>query len=502
MTLHHRWLLGLLILFAGPSSAATYYWSFFWNPGVHFSSLSAACQSETSTVTELVSYTPGVPNQYAGTCYMRRISDGYQSSIIVDRYGDSCPSGSTYNTSTGACDAPVAGVGELCEDQSGGTARDPKVGNTDGSCKNVTQSDQAAKCQYLAKNRPSQKVKFRVTDWQKEAGSSTAPSAGFVSTAFGCEVQVLEGSKCTYEPPRPSMAPGLEGAMEPGVHSCTADVVVTGAVNNLNADPAGMECLLNPDACEIPDPTQQTDFKPCAYAYDTDGQRGTCQSIKVDWNSESESCDYVGTVNGQSACIGKKPTSNGIVIDTEIKTTPNADGSTTTTKTDKATQTVCNGSGLNSCQTLVTNNKTTVVKNGAGDVVSENSTCTGANCPTGSNPDGNGDGLGDCTGDDCGEEEEGGGTEVAMPELEEVDGYKETVQKFFDRASDAPIVQAVTGLSLAENSSCPVFSADLGPLGFQNTAIFCELAPSLLLALRAALLAVYAWLAVRLFMMA
>ncbi len=392
----------------------------------------------------------------------------------------------------------MAAVGELCADQTGGTTRDPKIGNSDGTCKNVTQSDQAAKCQYLAKNRPSHKVTFMVTDWQKDAGSSTAPDAGYVGSTFGCEVQVLEGSTCTYEPPRPSLAPDANGEMEPGVHRCTADAIITGAVNeNSTADPAGLECLLNPDVCEIPDPTQQKDAKPCAYAWDTDGQRGTCQSVQVDWKSEGESCDFRGSVNGESVCVGKKPTSNGIVIDTEVKTTANADGTTTQTKTDKATQTVCNGSTLNSCNTYVTNNKTTVVKNADGTTRSENSTCSGANCPTSTNPDGNGDGLGDCVGDDCGEEG-GSSAPPEMPELEEVDEFGDSTSAYYARIRNAPIVQAVTSISVPSGGTCPTGVADtwMGAISFDS---FCQLAPQVLAGLVWLFRAIWAWAAIRLF---
>jgi hypothetical protein len=38
-------------------------------------------------------------------CIAKRESDGYESRVSIQRYGDSCPAGSTYNSSTGACEA-------------------------------------------------------------------------------------------------------------------------------------------------------------------------------------------------------------------------------------------------------------------------------------------------------------------------------------------------------------------------------------------------------------
>lgn len=99
-------LLLALVLSTANAEAADYYWSFFWNQSVHFPSLQAACQSEVSSVTELVSISPGVPNAFTGTCHMRRISDGYLSTIVADRYGATCPVHYLYNSQTGACDIP------------------------------------------------------------------------------------------------------------------------------------------------------------------------------------------------------------------------------------------------------------------------------------------------------------------------------------------------------------------------------------------------------------
>lgn len=501
--------LGLLFL-ATQASAEDFYWKATTH-ATHYASIAAACEG--ARVRNNTTY--GEPYDFRlkridflsetqRSCFFDVFLNGsmYNNDAVeVNRLGDACAPGATYNTTTGACDAPQAAIGELCTDQTGGTTRDPKIGQPDGSCKNVTQSATAAKCQYWAKNRPSKRVTFRVTDWQKEAGSSTSPSPGFIGEKNGCEIQVLEGSKCTYEPPRPSYVANPDGTypMEPGVHRCTADVIVTGNVfNGSNADPAGLECLLNPDACVLPDPTTQKDTKPCSYAWDTDGQRGTCQSAQVEWQTEGEACDYVGSVNGQTTCVGKKPTSNGIIIDTEIKTTANADGTTTQTKTDKATQTICNGSGVQSCSTHVTNNKTTVVKNGDGTTKSESATCTGANCPTGTNPDGNGDGLGDCVGDTCGEDEGGEYAPAVMPELEETDEIGEATSAYYARIRSAPIVQALTSISVPSGGTCPAGTAQtfFGPISFDS---FCQLAPQVLAGLVWLFRAIWAWAAIRLF---
>ncbi|MDG9858484.1 hypothetical protein N7403_31930 [Pseudomonas nitroreducens] len=310
---------------------------------------------------------------------------------------------------------------------------------------------------------------------------------------------------------KPMSIPSTEGCFS-GCMASTTDqkctVKVSGSYfcrgtayfDGQSCDTAGTPGVDSSSTAEYPQTADTNNSKPCSYTTQPDGS----QACTSEQNSEKEG-QVCGTVSatGEKICTDKAPSKNGVQIATVVKTETLPDGKTQTTKTDTATTTKC--SAINTCTTTTTTVKTVTTKGANGATEGVSSSCTGANCPDKStNPDGNGDGLGDCVSGDCGDGEgeggEGGG--VTMPELEDADGYDVTLQKFYDRASSAPLMAGVRGLSIAGGGSCPSMSVDTQLAGTISTSSFCQLAPQLLTSLRFLFLAVWAWAAVRLFMTA
>ncbi|MCY1533962.1 hypothetical protein D9M68_693160 [compost metagenome] len=85
-----------------------------------------------------------------------------------------------------------------------------------------------------------------------------------------------------------------------------------------------------------------------------------------------------------------------------------------------------------------------------------------------------------------------------MPELEEVDELGDSASSYYARIRNAPIVQAVTSISVPTGGTCPTGVADtfLGAISFDS---FCTLAPQVLAGLVWLFRAIWAWAAIRLF---
>lgn len=326
------------------------------------------------------------------------------------RSGDSCPTGSIYNSTTGACNLPVQPPGTLCPDHpSDGRPEgsNPFVYKSDGECSRVMGADKPAQCKYLAMYRPSQTVKFKVADWEKDAGASTDPEASKIDLKIGCQVQTLKGSKCVYSPSYVTDQKLPDGSfyVVPGSNTCTVDAVITGAVSVNGPDsPSGTECLVNPSVCELPEPQNNKEEKPCTPVVDAEGRK-SCSVFESQKHDDSDNC---GTgPDGAFKCTPAVPKSNGVHIATEEELKALADGKTQKTTTKKQTETTC-GQYPSSCVTKVTETKNVSITNSGGAVDSNSGSCKGASCPSDTNPDVNGDGFGDCKGPDCGKEEKGG----------------------------------------------------------------------------------------------
>lgn len=109
------WLALVFFLLAQSASAADYYWTKHWSDPTPYPSAMAACSALDFTNADGTSF-KAVSVQFssstAGTCISERCpSSGScttgQYTGSVNRYGDSCPVNTEYNTTTGACDSIV-----------------------------------------------------------------------------------------------------------------------------------------------------------------------------------------------------------------------------------------------------------------------------------------------------------------------------------------------------------------------------------------------------------
>lgn len=415
----------LLLLFVAVFSQGVIAADYFWYVGsihtsAHYSSASSACLNSFPGPTSNLWYeysSLSIQGQTA-TCSLKRYDKSYYppydvtqstTSSAVYRSGDSCPSGATYNSSTGSCDVPAQPPGTLCPDhlEPGVDGSNPYIYKSDGTCSRVMGADKPAQCKYLAMYRPSQTVKFKVADWQKDAGASTDPEASKIDLKIGCQVQTLKGSKCVYSPSYVTDQKLPDGSfyVVPGSNTCTVDAVVTGEVSVNGPDsPSGTECLVNPSVCELPEPQNNKEEKPCTPVVDAEGRK-SCSVFESQKHDDSDNC---GTgPDGAFKCTPAVPKSNGVHIATEEELKALADGKTQKTTTKKQTETTC-GQYPSSCVTKVTETKNVSITNSGGAVESNSGSCKGASCPSDTNPDVNGDGFGDCKGPDCGKEEKGG----------------------------------------------------------------------------------------------
>jgi len=294
---------------------------------------------------------------------------------------------------------------------------------------------------------------------------------------------------------------GVQTACFGGCAVSTADQKCLGRVSGLytcrgTAYYSGQQCSTTGVSTEIQENTSQdpplvpqviSENKPCVYSGSGDTQ--TCTSSE---GIEKEG-QYCGTLNGVKTCVDSKPTKNGIEIQTTFKTETQPDGSKKTIKTDVATKTVCTGAGQ--CSSTSTTTTTTTNTDANGNTTGVTGSCTGEACPDkNGNPDGDGDGFGDCTGDDCGD---GEGGSVEVPELEEQPNYGDSLQTYFDDIQGAPIVQAVTDISLPSGGNCPIYSATIDYVGTVSTSTACDLASNLLTPLHYLFLAIWAFVAIR-----
>lgn len=208
---------------------------------------------------------------------------------------------------------------------------------------------------------------------------------------------------------------------------------------------------IDEDTNESTDPETIKEDVPCVYS--ADGGKQVCESKKSE-EKEGQSC---GTVNGVPTCIQTVPQKNGIDIRTEVTTETHADGSTTTTKKDTATETTCKG--INNCTTKTATTTTTIKKDAGGNTTSTDSKCTGTACGSSFNPDSDGDGLGDCTGDDCGA---GGGGEGQDWYTPTGDTFGSVLTEFVGKVQQTPVAsQTSSFLTFRATGTCPRWSVSV-----------------------------------------
>lgn len=427
---------------------------------------------------------------YANQCYAKLGGTSYTIGSY-QYHTETCSNGSTglYCNLEG---------GQSCQGE--GTA-DSGLGfitNADGQCVDWTDADGPSQCKSLAGRTGKSNV---LVSYDSDGNPLTPPPLSLQ----GCEAIAYGVGQCKMKPSRGSSG-GLGISIEKSMNKCLLDVKFTGNTapgGPLSISHGGSDGLCDPASpCPPPeDPPNQNDSKPCVYVYDGEGRK-VCSSNQ--WNAQpgQSSC---GTVNGNFVCIGKAPASNGISIDTTVTDKQNPDGSTTTTKEDKITQTICKGAY--SCSTQNTTNKTSIIKDAAGNTTGKTNECTGPHCAVAGAGDSDGDGLKDCVGTGCtgsgsgNGDGEGEGEEFTGPENDEVPGFGESLSNFMSSVEGSPIVSAMSGVfSIPSGGSCSFQSFQVPILGTLSFQPMCAWAADWLAPLRYLMLAVWAIVAVRTFL--
>uniref|UniRef100_UPI001C483D87 hypothetical protein n=1 Tax=Pseudomonas sp. RW407 TaxID=2202894 RepID=UPI001C483D87 len=345
----------MILANVSPAFAQDYYWYWGTTSITIYQTPLAACQGyykgkgySDFKVTMVTVSKYKCEGLYQGTWYF----DAYML-----RYGSGCPAGSEYDVSTGLCNVPSPDAGQVCDSNKQADEM-PKITNTAGECVMFSNADQAARCKY-GSSQGTKIMDFWIT-FDSDGNPQSPPNP----EKFGCKVDVLSVAQCKM--PAPSCKDGI--CVEKQVAKCkvaasfTGEVAGNGGSLTVGNPQTGSEGVC-PDGtdCTPPDEPKTKDDKQCNYTTDAEGRK-VCDSRQ--FNGDPGAVSW-GEVNGQWVPIVKAPTANGIDISTKIDTTPNSDGSSTSTKTDVATKYNC-ASGYASCSVTQTTTTTTTHTNADG----------------------------------------------------------------------------------------------------------------------------------------
>lgn len=405
-----------------------------------------------SLETETFSYTVGSVTrvsdaQFSCVPLRKRISTGTEqagSPQPIYRNGTSCDG--TYNAQTGECEKPPEPEPDLCAASAGSETPFSKSGKAgDG--------------------------------WYTQ-GANGIGATPDQACRLGC-LTTLAKVKCTDT---------VDGSYQCGGWQYGAGVKCPNGTGGFDTE----------EGSQTPEPEPQTivDKKPCVYETLANGTQQCKSESSVE--QEGENC---GSFNGEYKCLPKAPSKNGVEIATSVKTDPTADGGSKSTKTDVTSKTICKDG---KCTTSTTTRTTITTKDANGNTTSVTGNCTGKDCKDqNESPDGTGNG-GLCIGSDCSDNPfEGSGEGAGTgPDLEDVDGYGDTVSQYFGRITNSPIIASVSAISIPSGGSCPTFTETIPYVGTLSTSTVCQLASSILTPLRLIFLAIWGWAAIRVFMSA
>jgi len=397
-----------VLLFIGTAQATDYYWS--WAGTGSYGSASAACNAggagtyagnpnqafSSATVTGISGavaycqyYYTWTPASGADDTTTPHAGAGDQ----VNRGGNGCPSGSTYNNATGSCDFPDLQPGEECADQTGATAGNPKIwDSTVNACVLFSESEGKAPCSYLANKGGTSSY---LISGAVSSGYVFAPPT-FATQGTDCEIQTVRTTKCVVK--------------VNGEGKCVVDGVYSGEVFGGGTD---INDALCPDGvCPENQAETTTDNQPCEPVSNGSGGTTCTQTTKTEAEGE-QSC---GTFNGALTCTSKSPASNGLTtnITATTATQPNGDVQVTTVK--DSTLTVCKD--VNTC-TSTHSTTTSVSTTKPSGATSTTNTCQGSCTSNGGGVEtvpgagtSAGTGTGTCVGEDCGQGGDGSASSV------------------------------------------------------------------------------------------
>ncbi|MGR3611031.1 MAG: hypothetical protein ACU0BN_19550 [Sulfitobacter sp.] len=458
----NTWLYSILIVFVVAfmprfALAVDYSWRAEASPFPTGPTAEAACRAYVKTKTTSQRYINHTIDSTGtgGVCYWgptTNTSISYTTGL--KRYGDSCSNGEL-DPATGGCSVPPGG--QACVGSSPAVSGFGHITNSEGQCVDYVNADLPSQCKNLSGTSAPHTM---YVSFDGDGNPLTPPPI----TAGGCAAVAAGVSHCVMAPKR--VFP-TGGSIQPTGNTCKVLVSFTGAVGGSGnklpvvTGPSGDSDALCKGDCPPVDPApigNQT--QPCTYVYDGEGRK-VCSSSNFNYSPGNSSC---GTVNGTFQCIGKAPTTNGIVIDTTVTDTTNPDGSKTSVKKDTATQIVCNSP--KPCVSTTTTNTTTTNYNSNGAKTGQSTSCTGPACSADGKGDKDGDGLSDCAVGQCSEEE---GVSVGAQDWHEKgdETFATAFEGFTSRVSSAPVMKAGDKFfAFNPSGSCPVWSVNTWVFSF------------------------------------
>lgn len=327
-----------LTSFTSSVFAADYSWHHQFG-GSGYSSSSSACQSIVSILS-----TPDATQTYTYSsststlCIITTQNIGDVDGITIQnrqypltRLGDSCPNGSTYNSS-GSCDLPI------------------------NPC--TSQKDQLK----------TWIVKYTQEQYAKAVGKGGQTPSQWVDSG-GCQAEVTT-KEC--------------GAAGDGSGACFGVAKLTGLQTPADAIGQHTDCTGTPDCPAAKVEFDASNDHSCsAITYTGNGaSQYECVTEAVAENPGAVKCGQVTTGgSSQWVCTAPKPTpsSEKSKVTETVKTTPNPDGSKTK-ETTKVTETTKCKDGK--CQTTTTTNVIKEGTNADGTEKPKEESCTGPKCAT------------------------------------------------------------------------------------------------------------------------
>jgi len=431
----NTWIFFFLIFTSFSSHAARYNYTTVTQAG-------NACTSD-----EKSGNYPGSFCQYYGQSYYVALV-GSIGQIINTYYWSGCPEGQTPDGTGGRCISPAGG--KACVGSSPAVSGFGHITNSSGVCVDYVNADLPSQCKSLGGTTGFKQ--FYVT-FDGDGNPQTPPPLA----VSGCAAVPGDVSHCTMAPKR--VFP-TGGSIQPTTNKCKIAVSFTGGVSGdgsvappISAGP-GDDGLCVGRCPDLPPAPIDNDTQPCTYVLDGEGRK-VCSSFNFNYQPGNSSC---GTVNGQFQCIGKAPSTNGIVIDTKVTDTVNPDGSIKSVKQDTAT--VINCVSPKPCVSNTTTNTTTTNYNSNGAKTGQSTSCTGPACSTDGKGDEDGDGLSDCAVGQCSDDQ---GVSVGAQDWHEKgdETFATVFEGFTSRVSSAPVMKAGDKFfAFNPSGSCPVWSVD------------------------------------------
>lgn len=383
-----RYLIILFSLFSGFASAASYSWNL--DTGGSYPSPSQACQafvdSQSSNPRAKYSYVGVTVSGSTARCLYTTTATGSTTptdqSRAITRSGDSCASGTNYNSATGVCE-----TADKCKALSGQEVSVARTGTAPDSFATIVKGP-------------------------KGPGTVAYPSSSCMNS---CSI-TTSAMRCVFN---------TEGKYRcRGKGTYNGEACAAGSQNSMESG----------DSTSVPTPQVNESEKNCVFAADTTGKK-VCTTEKIT-NKEGQKC---GTFNGEKLCVDSDPTSVKDKTETGVATITKPDGSTIETRTDTNTTTKCEGAGdgKTNCISTSTSTTTTTNKDSGGNTTSTDKKCEGDKC---NEKEGGSTGGGSSGGSGSGDGEEEGGSpttkEIKKPDSGNFEGEGDKWDKKIADAKD------------------------------------------------------------------